>query len=287
MSFGGEAILKLIGAESFEGYEAKAVVLKEKSLYPDIMAIPKNPDSNNERIFIEFQAYSEKMIRYMTASKVTQSRTYDQYSGPVLASIIFTDQAYQDNALPLTIESGSGESFFKGRFKEIVLSNFSEEKLIEIDPRLIILVPFTIKEKPPKDELAQKCYKWKSIAVEAYPDSLNRNVLNVLSLFILNRFKDLSIMEVRSMLNFDLSDTKAGEELIDIGRQEGRQEGRQDLLYSQLCNRFGNRLPLKREIFFSINEKVINKLTNEIFDFSTIDDFMLWWSTNVGGKVKS
>ena len=44
MTFGGEAILKLIGASNYEGYDAKAFVLKEKSVYPDIMAIPKDPN---------------------------------------------------------------------------------------------------------------------------------------------------------------------------------------------------------------------------------------------------
>ncbi|KPA13036.1 hypothetical protein MHK_006755 [Candidatus Magnetomorum sp. HK-1] len=47
------------------------------------------------------------------------------------------------------------------------------------------------------------------------------------------------------MLNFDLSDTKAGEELIDMGLQKGLKKGRQELLYTQLYNRFVNFLILK------------------------------------------
>ena len=282
MNFGGEAILKLIGASTCEGYEAKAVVLKEKSLYPDIMAVPKDPHSNSERVFIEFQAYSEKMIRHITASKVTLSCAQDQYTGSVLTAIIYTDQLFQDKAFALSIESASGESFLKGQFKEIVLSNYTEEKLIEIDPRLIVLVPFTLTSNTPKKELAQKCNKWKSIAVEVYPESLNRNVLSVLSLFILNRFKDLSVKEVRAMLNFDLSDTKAGEELIDMGLQKGLQkgrlEGRQELLYTQLYNRFGSRLPVKKETLVDMDDNTIHSLTNVIFDFKTVDDFALWWA---------
>ena len=93
------------------------------------------------------------------------------------------------------------------------------------------------------------------------------------------------------MLNFDLSETKAGEELIDIGRQEGRreghQEGRQELLYTQLLNRFGNRLPVKKENLFAIDDIAINRLTNAIFDFKTVDDFVLWWSGNAAGAIKS
>jgi hypothetical protein len=36
--------------------------------------------------------------------------------------------------------------------------------IYEIDPRLVILVPFTLTSKTSKTELAQKCNKWKSIA---------------------------------------------------------------------------------------------------------------------------
>ncbi len=54
----GEAILKLIGVESPADYIAKAVVLKEKNLYPDIMAVPSGLNWKNlERVFIEFQGY--------------------------------------------------------------------------------------------------------------------------------------------------------------------------------------------------------------------------------------
>jgi len=39
-------------------------------------------------------------------------------------------------------------------------------------------------------------------------------------------FKELSIKEVRAMLDFDLSETKAGEELIEIGRKRRRKKRR-------------------------------------------------------------
>ena len=70
MQLSGEAVLKLIGASHTSGFEAKAIVLKEKSLYPDIIAIPKDSDKNYESGFIEFQGYEEEMIKYITSSKV-------------------------------------------------------------------------------------------------------------------------------------------------------------------------------------------------------------------------
>jgi len=136
MKLSGEAMLKFIGASHTSGYDAKAVVLKEKSLYPDIMAVPKDQDSNYERIFIEFQGYSEQMIRYITSSKVTMSCAQDQYTGPVLICVIYTVKKFKDCAFPLSIESLSGNSFLKGEFKEIVLSEYTEKELTDIDSRL-------------------------------------------------------------------------------------------------------------------------------------------------------
>jgi len=40
-------------------------VLKDKRLYPDIVAIPK--DKTNEIVMLEFQGYKEPMIKYIWA----------------------------------------------------------------------------------------------------------------------------------------------------------------------------------------------------------------------------
>jgi len=257
MKLGGEAILKLLGANSPSEYESKAIVLKEKSLYPDIMAVPKNPDKNNERIFIEFQGYSDPMIQYSTAAKVVMSCSQDEYTGPVLISIIYTDGKFLKAVKPLSIQSQSGLSCLNGKFHEVILSEYNEEKLLKIDPRLIILAPFTLPGNIKKQKLVERCNKWKGIAQKAYNN--DRNVLDVFSLFILSKFKQLSIMEVRAMLNFDLSDTKAGEELIaigeergmKIGKKEGKKEGRND----------EKKATAKKMIKEGLNKAMIKKIT--------------------------
>jgi predicted transposase YdaD len=52
-----------------------------------------------------------------------------------------------------------------------------------------------------------------------------RDALNILGLFVLNRFRDFSYEEVRTMLNFDLMDTLAGRQVYDMGHDKGVQEG--------------------------------------------------------------
>jgi hypothetical protein len=69
-------------------------------------------------------------------------------------------------------------------------------------------------------KLKQLCYQWKKTLFNAYPETMYKDIVNVLSLFILNRFRDLSVKEVKEMLNFDLSSTRAGIELIGIGEKK-------------------------------------------------------------------
>ena len=57
---------------------------------------------------------------------------------------------------------------------------------------------------------------------------MHKDIVNVLSLFILNRFRDLSVKEVKEMLNFDLSATRAGIELIGIGEKRGERKGKKE-----------------------------------------------------------
>jgi len=278
MQLSGQAVLKLIGASQTSGYKTKAVVLKEKSLYVDIIAYPKDSDKNYERVFIEFQGYEEKMIRYITSSKVTMSCAQDQYTGPVLIAIVYTDKKYKDKAFPLSIQSNSANSFIKGEFKEIVISDYSESQLIEIDPRLIVLAPFTVDKKLEKKLLAKKCYEWKQIAINAYKKDhhiSSNKVIDVMAFFLINRFSQLTLKEIRAMFDFDLSETKAGEELIEIGREEGREEGMMELLLMNVKFRFGNISPDVENTIKSIkNTDLIRELFTKSFSCKNVEQFI-------------
>jgi len=104
MKINGESILKLIGIKNPKNYKAKSIVLKDKQLFPDIHAWPVIGDDNT-KIFFEFQDYKDKMIRFRTSAKVSLLCAHTSHSGPVHAAIIFTEQKYQDYAIPMSIES--------------------------------------------------------------------------------------------------------------------------------------------------------------------------------------
>ncbi|MDM8535783.1 DUF2887 domain-containing protein [Desulfobacterales bacterium HSG17] len=224
MKIGGEAVLKLIGINRPDNYEARAIVLKEKKLYPDIVAFPLN-DKHRDRVFIEFQGYKDKMIRHRTAAKIMLSCAQENYTGPVCGAVIYTDLSYKEAAAPLNIKSLSGTFELKGRLEEIVLSEYSTKALIAIDPRLIILAPFTISKRTRKEKLSNICRQWKSSVCSTYEKKQHKDVIEILGLFILDRFRKLSLKEVIAMLDFDLAKTEAGKELINMGLIEGLEKG--------------------------------------------------------------
>jgi hypothetical protein len=96
MTVSGSSVLKLLGmpAAQAETYQFRAVVLKDKKLAPDIEGIPLL-ESDAGRVFLEFQSYEDKFIRYRLLAELCLGCLYEQYHGPVVAGIIFTDEKYQ------------------------------------------------------------------------------------------------------------------------------------------------------------------------------------------------
>jgi len=102
-------------------------------------------------------------------------------------------------------------------------------------------------------EIRRQCYE-KNLVVIALLVSgkrglspiYNQDVLSILGLFILNRFRKITYEEVIAMLKFDLMDTVAGRQLYEMGQQKGLQKGLQkelmnvrDMLLDALEARFG------------------------------------------------
>jgi len=106
---------------------------------------------------------------------------------------------------------------------------------------------------------------------------MHKDIVNVLSLFILNRFRDLSVKEVKEMLNFDLSATRAGTELFGMGEKKGKKEGQRHFLIMALKDRFGK---LSKQFEVEIRQSNFNtlvKLRKSLFNFSSIEDVYGWW----------
>ncbi|HDN27608.1 MAG TPA: DUF2887 domain-containing protein [Thioploca sp.] len=235
MKVSGSSLLKLLGvaADKAEKYHFQAVVLKDKVLKPDIEGFPILANDGG-RIFIEFQGYSDPVIRRRLMAEVFLGCSAEPYQGFVMAGIVYTDKKYQEAALPLNSFKSMGETTdcrLDGCFKEIVLSNYTQQELEAIDPKL--------SAKTNKAALLAKGHEWQDEVRQIFPADQQWEALNVLGLFILNRFHKLSYEEVTTMLNFDLMDTLAGQQIHDIGHQKGLIEDAREMLLEVLEERFG------------------------------------------------
>jgi len=87
----------------------------------------------------------------------------ENYKGSVMAGIVYTDKKYQKAAEPLNAFNGltpKEACHLKGCFREVVLTDYTEEKLEAIDPKLIVLALFTLTDKTDKTTLLAKGREW-------------------------------------------------------------------------------------------------------------------------------
>ena len=225
MKVSGRAVLKLIGFdhEEAEKYFFKAVVLKEKRLEPDIEGIPIF-EKENQRVFLEFQSYSHEYIRYNIASKILTACSQEKYPNEVCAAIIYTEQEFQKAALPINAFSDQIGNSLTSQIKEIVLTDYTLTQLMEIDPRLVILAPFTVPQKTPNSALTSYGRIWKKGINKAFEENEQKEATDVLGLFLLNRFRNITREEIKAMLDFDILDTVAGKGRMKRRRLRRRQK---------------------------------------------------------------
>jgi predicted transposase YdaD len=274
MQLSGKALLKLLGfpPEVAENYEFRAVEFKEKRLQkPDIEGLPILETENN-RIVIEFQGYRDKYIRFRTLSNMLQVCMKSETDNPIIGIIIYTQQQYQDVALPL-------EQLLDGKIRliEKVLTDYSESELLSADERLIILAPFTVPSDLDKLELKQKIQNWGKKIYDIYPDNEQRQeAIDIIGLFLLSRFRKLHHEEVIDMLNLDLMNTQAGQDIYHMGELKGelRAElrGERAIFIRLLRKRFGE---LSNSVQNNIDNATLSQLEQwslNILDAKNLDD---------------
>ena len=64
--------------------------------------------------------------------------------------------------------------------------------------------------------------QWKKTIDTAYSLTDLNDAINVMSLFLLNRFRNITREGIKAMLDFDILDTVAGRQVYDEGLKEGR-----------------------------------------------------------------
>jgi hypothetical protein len=137
------------------------------------------------------------------------------------------------------MEDSSGAYGIRGQFREIILEELEEDELLRMDSRLVILAPFTASRQVTGPELIDKAHRWTQIVRENYSGEALTEVIDIMALFLLSRFHRITIKEVIEMLNFDLADTAAGKELIQLGEEQGIKKGHTEAIIEALETKFG------------------------------------------------
>jgi len=294
MKIGGPAVLKLSGVDPSEAahYSFKSVVLKEKRLEPDIVGFPVL-ERNKKKIFLEFQSYVYPFIKYNLVAKALMACAHNNDKGNVKVVIIYTEQKFKDAALSINAFNKPVDEIFDDQIKEIVLENYSLEELLAIDPKLIVLAPFTVPKDISSSHLSAYGRQWKKTIHTVYDKTECNDAINVMSLIFLSRFRDITREGIKAMLDFDILDTVAGKQVYDEGRDKGRKEGREEgldvgrkegleeglnnmrkLLVMNLVNQFGN---LTSDILEAVNAikdfDYIQALFAKSFTYDNVESF--------------
>ena len=275
MTLSGDALLKLLGmdAQSAATYHFRATVLKEKRLSPDIEGWSLT-SGDQPRVVLEFQGYGDPYIRFRLLSKVFASCAQNGYHGPVLAGIIYTDESYRTTALPLTIFEKRSGCRFDDCFVEVVLSEFSEEQLKEIDPRLLVLAPLTMKANTDPEILKSKGRGWQEEVNNTFPEEVRYEAREIMGLFAVARLHTINVKEIIQMLNLDLTQSGGVMRLYNEGRQEGEQKGKAEMLTHLLQRRFGDLPSWASEKIAKAEPPVLEEWSLRILDAPTLESVL-------------
>lgn len=112
---------------------------------------------------------------------------------------------------------------------QIIRANLEDclQKIWNIAGALTVLKPLTMAQK---EQIFEEVQQWKA-DISALPLAEHQisHLLGLLEYLILQRFPEMTLKEVETMLHLTpLEQTAAGQELIQIGIQRGMQEGRQE-----------------------------------------------------------
>ena len=112
--------------------------------------------------------------------------------------------------------------------------------------------------------------------------------LDLVEAILINEFPQLSVEEVRLMLNLkeaDVTQTRFYQEVFQIGQQDGQQIGRQEgevEILLRLLNRRCRQLPIaQQEQIKSLPITDIENLAEALLDFKGMDDLEIWLRENV------
>ena len=253
-------------------FDYSAPVVKETELRLDGLLTPISDDLNLPLVFLEAQMQSDTDF-------------YDRF----FAGIFLYIRQYKINR-PwrglLILRRRSHELGNKSPYQVLLDSwvhrLYLEDLIGEVDlsPNLSLLRLLVVSDQEVPDSA-------QAILRNSNTPSEFRLRLDLVEAILINKFPQLSIEEVRQMLNLkeaDVTQTRFYQEVFQIGQQDGRQEGRQKTIeiVLRLLSRRCGQLPIAQQIQIkSLPIADIENLAEALLDFKGMEDLEIWLRENV------
>jgi predicted transposase YdaD len=100
---------------------------------------------------------------------------------------------------------------------------------------------------------------------------------------LVNKFDNLSIEEIRSMLDLreaDVTQTRFYREVLQIGEKKGEQLGEANVIVRQISRRFGALSPAQVSQVRSLSIPQLESLGEALLDFQSLGEFEAWLQAN-------
>lgn len=109
----------------------------------------------------------------------------------------------------------------------------------------------------------------------------SRAIIEIITTIMTYRFEQLSRVEVESMLDIRLKETRVYREIKQEGREEGREEATVSLVLRQLTKRLGTLAEDTRDSISSLPLPVLEDLGEALLDFTSLADLYAWLETRI------
>ena len=262
-------------------FDYSAPVVKETELRLDGLLTPISDDLNLPLVFLEAQMQSDddfygrffaEIFLYLRQYKIDRS-----WRGLVILRRRSQDLGSQ-SSYQILLDSWVHRLYLEDLISEVDLS-----------PNLSLLRLLVIPEQE-VSESAQAILRNSNTPTEFWMR------LDLVEAILINKFPQLSIEEVRLMLNLkeaDVTQTRFYQEVFQIGQQDGRKirkkvdrqigrkEGEIDIVLRLLNLRCGQILIAQQAQIKSLPIADIEKLAEALLDFKGMDDLEIWLKENV------
>ena len=253
-------------------FDYSAPVVKEKEIRLDGLLTPVSNDLSLPLVFLEAQMKKDPGFYYRYFTGIFLYIQQYKITRPWQGLLILRRR---------DMELGPEEPYqllLSGAVRRLYLEDLLS--LENVSPRLALL-KLVVSPKRKASELAE------SILERAETQEEFEKYLDVVEAILVNKFSDLSIIEVRKMLNLreaDVTQTRFYQEVLQIGRQEGRQDAEANLIVRILSRRCGSLSAKLLKQVRSLSSAELESLGEALLDFQGIADLEAWLREGRAGE---